>query len=200
MNDSRSSVGDGIWIGLCVLLVLLLALAGGFVWIQRQYAARAMVAAEMARAAEKENRLQAQLALAAAEQARSAAAQREAEEAQAQSTSTDDDASAPVQPAIPDLYLNQDLWRHVESLADAEPDAKVFTLDPQTGEIRFGDGEHGARPPNGAATIQAEYQTGGGGTVTVFLPAAELQQCRLRAVRFADGTLRLDVSDAKPDD
>jgi hypothetical protein len=98
------------------------------------------------------------------------------------------------------LYLNQDLWRHVESLADAAPDAKVFTLDPQTGDIRFGDGEHGARPPDGAATIQAEYQAGKGGTVTVYLPAADLQQCRLRAVRLADGTVRLEVTDSKPDD
>jgi hypothetical protein len=199
MNDSRGSTADGIWIGLCVLLVLLLALAGGFVWIQRQFAARAMAAAEMARAAEQENRLQAQVALAAAEQARADVARQAAEELQAQPPSPGD-ASASIQPVIPELYLNQDLWRHVESLADAAPDAKDFTLDPQSGDIRFGDGEHGARPPDGAATIQAEYQAGKGGTVTVYLPAADLQQCRLRAVRLADGTVRLEVTDSKPDD
>jgi hypothetical protein len=203
MNDSRGSTADGIWIGLCVLLVLLLALAGGaFFWIQRQHAARAMAAAEMARAAERESRMQAELAMAAMEQARAEAARQEVEEGQTQPPSANDvsDASAPIQPVIPELYLNQDLWRHIESLADAAPDAKVFTLDPQTGDIRFGDGEHGARPPNGAATIQAEYRTSGGGTVTVYLPAADLQQCRLRAETLTDGTLRLEVFDSKPDD
>jgi hypothetical protein len=199
MNDSRGSTADGIWIGLCVLLVLLLALAGGFVWIQRQFAARAMAAAEMARAAEQENRMLVESALVAAEQARADAARQAAEELQTQPPSPGD-ASASIQPVIPELYLNQDLWRHVESLADAAPDAKVFTLDPQSGDIRFGDGEHGARPPDGEATIQAEYQAGKGGTVTVYLPAADLQQCRLRAVRLADGTVRLEVTDSKPDD
>jgi hypothetical protein len=199
MNDSRGSTADGIWIGLCVLLVLLLAVAGGFVWIQRQFAARAMAAAEMARAAEMENRREAESAMAAAEQARKVAAQRVAEDAQVQSTSADD-ARAPAQPAIPELYLNQDLWQHAESLADAAPDARVFTVDPQTGAIHFGDGEHGVRPPEAAATIQAEYRTGKGGTVTVFLPAVDLQKCRLRAVRLADGTLRLEVTDTKSDE
>lgn len=35
-------------------------------------------------------------------------------------------------------------------------EAKVFTLNPEAGEIRFGDGMHGARPPFGA-TIRADY-------------------------------------------
>lgn len=34
--------------------------------------------------------------------------------------------------------------------------ANVFTLDPESGEIRFGNGEHGARPAAGA-TIRATY-------------------------------------------
>jgi hypothetical protein len=40
-------------------------------------------------------------------------------------------------------------------------DAKVFTIDRDSGEIRFGDGAHGMRPPAGA-TIQISYDYGGG--------------------------------------
>lgn len=37
--------------------------------------------------------------------------------------------------------------------------AKVFTLNAESGEIRFGDGTHGARPPAGAQ-LEAEYDYG----------------------------------------
>ena len=39
--------------------------------------------------------------------------------------------------------------------------AEVFTVDPATGEIAFGDGLHGARPPRGAVIV-ASYDHGGG--------------------------------------
>lgn len=42
-----------------------------------------------------------------------------------------------------------------------ERPVKVFTVDRQSGEIRFGDGARGMRPPSGAA-IQASYDYGGG--------------------------------------
>jgi hypothetical protein len=35
--------------------------------------------------------------------------------------------------------------------------SKVFTLDAESGEVRFGDGAHGARPPAGA-TLRATYE------------------------------------------
>ena len=35
----------------------------------------------------------------------------------------------------------------------------VYRLDPESGEIRFGDGTHGARPPAGVA-IRADYDYG----------------------------------------
>lgn len=38
---------------------------------------------------------------------------------------------------------------------------KVFTIDRESGEIRFGDGAHGVRPPQ-FAVIQASYSYGGG--------------------------------------
>jgi predicted phage baseplate assembly protein len=42
-----------------------------------------------------------------------------------------------------------------------EGDAKVFTVDRESGEIRFGDGAHGMRPPRNATRI-ASYDHGGG--------------------------------------
>jgi hypothetical protein len=41
------------------------------------------------------------------------------------------------------------------------PRVKVFTVDPESGEVRFGDGLHGARPPLGA-TLRADYAYGVG--------------------------------------
>ncbi len=67
------------------------------------------------------------------------------------------------------LAVNGEAWEQVDDLADAGPEvppvsprtvapadapppppSKVFTLDPATGELAFGDGAHGARPPRGA--------------------------------------------------
>jgi len=45
--------------------------------------------------------------------------------------------------------------------AGSERPVRVFQIDPQSGEVRFGDGAHGARPPRGAV-IQARYYYGGG--------------------------------------
>jgi hypothetical protein len=42
-----------------------------------------------------------------------------------------------------------------------ETASKVYTLGPESGEIRFGDGAHGTRPPLGAAVVAA-YAYGGG--------------------------------------
>lgn len=44
---------------------------------------------------------------------------------------------------------------------DTAAQAEVFTLDPATGEIAFGDGLHGARPARGAVIV-ASYDHGGG--------------------------------------
>jgi len=66
-------------------------------------------------------------------------------------------------------------WREIDDLLGAGPEVpvpdprlppgarpafnpltEVFTLDAESGELRFGDGEHGRRPPLGA-TLRAEY-------------------------------------------
>jgi hypothetical protein len=53
-------------------------------------------------------------------------------------------------------------WERVETLIDRGPDERVFTLDPATGTVGFGDGVHGKRPAHGS-TISVRYREGGGG-------------------------------------
>ncbi len=96
--------------------------------------------------------------------------------------------STPVLPDTVRLTVNGELWQPIDDLAAAAPEvparsprlaagaaaasttvgsaegtagAKVYTLDPGSGEIRFGDGAHGMRPPRGAAVVAA-YAYGGG--------------------------------------
>jgi len=73
----------------------------------------------------------------------------------------DDLAAAPpeVAPRISSLTVTGDRATRISGPAAADP--KVYQLDPRTGTIRFGTGEHGMRPPRGA-TILASYAYGGG--------------------------------------
>jgi alpha-N-arabinofuranosidase len=50
-------------------------------------------------------------------------------------------------------------WTEVVALSAAGPDDAVYEFDPQSGEIRFGDDEHGRIPPL-AAAIRASYESG----------------------------------------
>jgi len=81
------------------------------------------------------------------------------------------------------IRVNGETWEAIDDLATAgaevpahsprfasESDAvlvtetnknKVYTIDRESGEVRFGDGLHGKRPPKGAS-IQATYNYGGG--------------------------------------
>ena len=52
-------------------------------------------------------------------------------------------------------------WRLTDDLLSAEIGEKVFTLDPEAGQIRFGDGLRAARPEAGRR-IRASYEFGGG--------------------------------------
>jgi hypothetical protein len=54
-------------------------------------------------------------------------------------------------------------WDEVATLVDAAPDAKVFTFDPRSGLVSFGDGRQGEAAPRGFRHIHAlRYQVGGG--------------------------------------
>ncbi len=80
------------------------------------------------------------------------------------------------------LTVNGEEWQEIDDLMAAPPEvpkrmprlasesreetqivdsSKVFSLDVEAGLIRFGDGAHGMRPPNGAS-IQVAYSHGGG--------------------------------------
>jgi hypothetical protein len=52
-------------------------------------------------------------------------------------------------------------WRRTDDLLAAQPDDQVYTLDPESGVVQFGDGLRGLRPPLGRVII-ADYEYGGG--------------------------------------
>ena len=53
-----------------------------------------------------------------------------------------------------------------EALSRASPDDHVFVLDTGTGTVRFGDGAHGAVPPDGSL-VRATYRVGVGASGNV---------------------------------
>ena len=59
-------------------------------------------------------------------------------------------------------------WERTDDLFAAAPNEQLFTLDQESGEIRFGDGLRGLRPPVGQR-IRVSYQYGGGpdGNLTI---------------------------------
>jgi hypothetical protein len=64
---------------------------------------------------------------------------------------------------------NVERWTEVPSLAASGPDDRHFTLDRGTGEVRFGDGEHGRRPAAGSP-IEATYRCGAGRASLLAIP------------------------------
>ena len=89
--------------------------------------------------------------------------------------------NTPVLKGTVQLTVNGELWQETDDLMAAGPEVpvrspqttpgsqttetpqptKLFTLDRESGEIRFGDGLRGMRPPRGAL-IRASYDYGGG--------------------------------------
>lgn len=66
----------------------------------------------------------------------------------------------------PDITVEVDglAWTRVESLRRARPDERVYAViieDDGIGELRFGDGRRGLRPPANS-TVKVTYRTGGG--------------------------------------
>lgn len=76
------------------------------------------------------------------------------------------------------VWVGNDRWEQIDDLIDAPPEVplrtplsveptatgstpNVYTIDPVTGTITFGDGLHGARPGN-KVVITASYRYGGG--------------------------------------
>jgi alpha-L-arabinofuranosidase len=66
----------------------------------------------------------------------------------------------PVVPTKPfALKVGDATWKRVADLSQAPAGAHAYELDPATGNIRFGDGAHGAIPPRGAV-VRASYTSG----------------------------------------
>jgi predicted phage baseplate assembly protein len=90
-------------------------------------------------------------------------------------------------------------WREIDSLASAHPDDRVFTLDPATGILTFGDGRTGRAVPAGYRNVIARaYATGGG---TAGLPRAGDQLSTERSIPGLTGATVLAIttgSDAEP--
>lgn len=60
-------------------------------------------------------------------------------------------------------------WVEVPSLGASESGDRHFTLDRETGRVRFGDGEHGRRPAAGSR-VEASYRHGGGRAAWLAIP------------------------------
>ncbi|WP_413116689.1 alpha-L-arabinofuranosidase C-terminal domain-containing protein [Streptomyces sp. CY1] len=65
----------------------------------------------------------------------------------------------PVVPKSQTIRVGDTTWREVADLASAGADDPVYTFDPRSGGIRFGDGRHGKIPQQGAK-ITADYDSG----------------------------------------
>jgi hypothetical protein len=59
------------------------------------------------------------------------------------------------------VSVNNHRWNPVSSFQEAGPSDTVYVLNPQTGDITFGDGVEGAQPPAGS-TISVTYRYGDG--------------------------------------
>ena len=56
-------------------------------------------------------------------------------------------------------------WQETDDLLKSSGNDRHYERDTDSGTIRFGDGEHGARPPTGQNNIKANYRLGGSTTV-----------------------------------
>ena len=108
-----------------------------------------------------------------------------------------DDGAAAVAESVRALTVRGIPWRVVDSFAGAGDDDPVYTLDPDTGEIRFGPAvrdpsgptrQHGAVPPEGARIVSAPYRVGGGGRGNV--AAGRLRSLR-STVKYVDRVTNL---------
>jgi hypothetical protein len=79
-------------------------------------------------------------------------------------------------------------WSRRDDLASAGATDAVYAFDPTSGAVRFGDGSHGCRPPDGARIVVA-YRYGAG--AAGHLPGGEVAAglSSLRRVRYFAGQL-----------
>lgn len=104
------------------------------------------------------------------------------DEEKAALTATDPDAVA----AFADIEGEWIRWCATDSFVDQDGGARVFRLDPSSGEIRFGNGRDGKIPPAGRDSIRAVgYQAGGGSRGNVPAFAVDQLKTALESVELA---------------
>ena len=95
--------------------------------------------------------------------------------------------------AIRSVAVEGKRWKRTRHLDRASNKERVYTLDRKTGEIRFGNGIHGARPGAGAVNVTTTYRYGAGRSNIVLTYALD-KAARLHLIRVATGnvTVRTD--------
>jgi predicted phage baseplate assembly protein len=77
-------------------------------------------------------------------------------------------------------------WRATDTFVGQGGGARLFRLDPASGEIRFGNGRDGKIPPAGRDAVRAvAYQAGGGSRGNVAAAAAKQLKTALESVDLA---------------
>ena len=91
------------------------------------------------------------------------------------------------------VRVGGEAWQRVQSLADADPAARVFTFDDASGVIGFGDGVHGAVPGHGnAISVRYRNALGEDGNITVSVRATwPLAGHAFTIALREDGTIQL---------
>ena len=79
-------------------------------------------------------------------------------------------------------------WKRTRHFDRASNKERVYTLDKETGEIRFGNGIRGARPGAGAVNVTTTYRYGAGRSNVVLTYALD-KAARLQLIRVATGSL-----------
>jgi hypothetical protein len=79
-------------------------------------------------------------------------------------------------------------WHAVTDFYGSGPRDRHYTLDSATGQVRFGDGQHGMPPPKGTRSVRASYRTGGGARGN--RPAQSITQLKT-AVPYVDSVINL---------
>jgi hypothetical protein len=84
------------------------------------------------------------------------------------------------------------LWQEVGDFYGSGADSRHYTLDRQTGEIRFGDGMTGMIPPRGRNNIRLSfYRTGGGKQGNI--PAQTINQLKT-TIPYIDRVINLEAA------
>ena len=79
-------------------------------------------------------------------------------------------------------------WKRTRHFDRASNKERVYTLDKETGEIRFGNGIRGARPGAGAVNVTTTYRYGAGRSNVVLTYALD-KAARLQLIRVASVNL-----------